>query len=103
MSDTSQLAPVPTDAGERRESFVALATDSGAATDVDHFSVGFFLDEEFAADITITAQFITDQFPAFQDALRELSHGRLEAEIVETDQETIMPMGTLVDESEKDA
>jgi uncharacterized YigZ family protein len=63
---------------------------------------GRILDEEFAADITITAQFITDQFPAFQDALRELSHGRLEAEIVETDQETIMPLGTLVDESEKD-
>jgi uncharacterized YigZ family protein len=63
---------------------------------------GRILDEEFAADITITAQFVTDQFPAFQDALRELSHGRLEAEVVETDLETIMPLGTLVDESEKD-
>jgi hypothetical protein len=49
------------------------------------------LDEEFAADITLTAQFITDQFPGFQDALRELSHGRLEAEIIETNLETIMP------------
>ena len=64
---------------------------------------GRILDEEFAADITITAQFATDQFPDFQEALRELSHGRLEAEIIETDQETIMPLGTLADETEKDA
>ena len=64
--------------------------------------LGLILDEEFAADITITAQFATDQFPGFQDALRELSHGRLEAEIIETDLETIMPLGTLVDETEKD-
>jgi uncharacterized YigZ family protein len=63
---------------------------------------GRILDEEFTADITITAQFATDQFPAFQDALRELSHGRLEAEIVETDLETIMPLGRLADKSEKD-
>ena len=58
---------------------------------------GRILDAEFAADITITAQFVTDQFPAFQEALLELSHGRLEAEIVETDLETIMPLGTLAD------
>jgi uncharacterized YigZ family protein len=56
---------------------------------------GRILDEDFAADITITAQFVVDQFPAFQDALRELSHGRLEAEIIETNPETIMPTGTL--------
>ena len=61
---------------------------------------GRILDEEFAADITITAQFATDQFPDFQEALRELSHGRLEAEIIETGQETIMPLGTLADETE---
>ena len=62
---------------------------------------GRILDEEFAADITITAQFATDQFPGFQDALRELSHGRLEAEIIETDLETIMPLDTLADEAER--
>jgi len=45
---------------------------------------GRVLQEEFAADITITAQFTVAQFPAFQAALRELSHGSLAAEIVET-------------------
>jgi uncharacterized YigZ family protein len=45
---------------------------------------GRMLEEAFAADITLTAQFTVDQFPAFQEALRELSHGTLTAEIIET-------------------
>ncbi len=63
---------------------------------------GRILDEEFMADVTITAQFVTDQLPIFEDALRELSHGQLEAEIVETDLETIMPLGTLAGDTGKD-
>ena len=55
---------------------------------------GRVLDEEFAADVTITAQFAVEQVDPFQEALRELSHGRLEAEIVETNPETIMPTGS---------
>jgi uncharacterized YigZ family protein len=55
---------------------------------------GRMLDEEFAADVTVTAQFTVEQFDVFQDALRELSHGRLEAEIIETDPATIMPLGS---------
>ena len=53
---------------------------------------GRILEEEFAADITITAQFPTDQFPAFQNDLRELSHGSLAAEIIETNDATILPI-----------
>ena len=45
---------------------------------------GRILEEAFAADITLTAQFEVDRFSGFQDALRELSHGSLAAEIVET-------------------
>lgn len=59
---------------------------------------GRLLDEEFAADITLTAQFTIERFPTFQDALRELSHGTLAAEIVETNQDTIMPLGAFEDE-----
>lgn len=55
---------------------------------------GRLLDEEFAANITITAQFAIDGFPAFQEALREMTHGTLESEIIETDEETIMPIGS---------
>jgi uncharacterized YigZ family protein len=54
---------------------------------------GRILDEEFAADVTVTAQFVTDQLDAFQQALQELSHGRLQAEIVASDPDTIMPLG----------
>lgn len=59
---------------------------------------GRILDEAFAADITMTMQFTVAHFPGFQDALRELSHGSLSAEIVETNEETIMPLGTFTDE-----
>jgi len=55
---------------------------------------GRILDEEFAADVTVTAQFTVEGLPAFQDALRELSHGTLAAEIMETNEATIMPTGT---------
>jgi uncharacterized YigZ family protein len=54
---------------------------------------GRVLDEIFAADITLTIQFVVDKFPGFQEALTELSHGTLEAEIIETNEETIMPIG----------
>ncbi len=60
---------------------------------------GRVLDEIFAADITLTVQFSIEQFPSFQDSLRELSHGTLEAEIVETNEQTIMPLGTFGDDS----
>ncbi len=53
---------------------------------------GRVLDEEFAADITISIQFAIEHFPGFQDALREMTHGSLEAEIIETNQDTIMPI-----------
>jgi len=56
---------------------------------------GVILDEGFAADVTITAQFAIEQFPHFQSALRGLSSGTIEAEIVETNQATIMPLLTL--------
>lgn len=56
---------------------------------------GLIQDESFAADVTFTIQFTVEQFPPFQEALNELTHGSLAAEIVETNEATIMP---LVDE-----
>ncbi len=54
---------------------------------------GKIAEEEFGADVTITCQFSVDGFPAFQAALRELSHGSLSAEIIATNPETILPIG----------
>ncbi len=51
---------------------------------------GRILDEDFAADVTMTAQFTVEQFSAFQEELEQLSHGSLVAAIVETNEATIM-------------
>lgn len=53
---------------------------------------GRVLDETFAADITLSIQFTVEEFPDFQEALQELSHGSLTAEIIETDEDTIFPI-----------
>ena len=52
---------------------------------------GEILDEEFAIDITITLQLPVDLFEAFQNELRELSAGRLKAEVIES-KETVIPL-----------
>jgi len=45
---------------------------------------GQVLDEDFAAEITLTARFPVEYFQDFQAALLELSSGTLQAEIIET-------------------
>lgn len=50
---------------------------------------GKVLDEDFAADITLTLQLPVDSFEAFQNELRELSAGKLKAEVIES-KETIV-------------
>lgn len=52
---------------------------------------GKVLDEEFAADITLTLQLPVDAFDAFQNELRELSAGKLKAEVIES-KEMVMPV-----------
>ena len=54
--------------------------------------LGQINEEDFAADVTLTVRLNVDAYPAFQDALRELSSGSADAEIVETNLETIMPL-----------
>ncbi len=50
---------------------------------------GKVLAEDFAADITMTLQFPADVFETFQNDLRELSAGKLKAEVIES-KETIV-------------
>ena len=45
---------------------------------------GEILDEDFAADVTITLRFPVDSFILFEEGLQELSAGKLSAEIMET-------------------
>jgi uncharacterized YigZ family protein len=49
------------------------------------------LGEEFAGDITLTLQIPLSDFEAYQLGLRELSAGKLQAEVIET-KEMVMPL-----------
>lgn len=53
---------------------------------------GQILDEDFGADVTVTARFIDRLLPSFQNDLRELTRGIAQAEIVESNPETILPL-----------
>ena len=50
---------------------------------------GEVLGEDFAADITMTLQFPVDSFDTFQNDLRELSSGKLAAEIIESTEQIV--------------
>ncbi len=50
---------------------------------------GQVLDEDFAGDITMTLQFPVESYEGFLNELRELSAGKLKAEVIET-KETIV-------------
>jgi len=54
---------------------------------------GKTLDEDFAGDVTVTAQFAMDALAPFQKDLRELSQGKVQAEILEENPDTIMELG----------
>lgn len=50
---------------------------------------GRLLDESFAANITISAQFLVEHFPAFAATLRELSQGQIDPTIIETNEKQL--------------
>ncbi len=52
---------------------------------------GEVLAEDFAGDVTMTVRLPVDSFEAFQNDLRELSAGKVQAEIIET-KEMIVPV-----------
>jgi len=53
---------------------------------------GAILAQDFAAQVMVTARFAVGHLPAFQDALQEISGGRIKAEIIEANKTTIMPV-----------
>jgi uncharacterized YigZ family protein len=50
---------------------------------------GDILEEEFAAEITLTLRFPLDRLDGFQAELRELSAGKLQAEVIETTEQLV--------------
>lgn len=53
---------------------------------------GEILEEQFAAEVTLTTRFVVERFTGFAEALGEFTHGQGEALIVETNEATIMPL-----------
>ncbi|MBN1935955.1 MAG: YigZ family protein [Anaerolineae bacterium] len=53
---------------------------------------GRILSQDFGVDVTVEARFVVASFAAFQSALAEMSNGALQAEIVQTDEATTMPL-----------
>jgi putative IMPACT (imprinted ancient) family translation regulator len=52
---------------------------------------GTVLDEEFAADVTLTARLRVDALPGFQASLSDLTKGKVQAEVVSTEN-ILMPL-----------
>ena len=50
---------------------------------------GEVLDEDFAGDITMTLQFPVESFDGFQNELKELSAGKLQAEVIESSEKIV--------------
>lgn len=58
---------------------------------------GVILDEDFQANIWLTARFMTEQVAAFQDSLRDFSRGAIQAEVLEVNPESIFPISSVGD------
>ena len=56
---------------------------------------GEILDEDFGGDVTVSTRFAKEHFLAFQNIITERSAGRMHAVIVDTQDDTIMPVGAL--------
>jgi uncharacterized YigZ family protein len=54
---------------------------------------GMILNEDFGADVSVTAQFAMGALEPFQYELSELTKGKGQAEIIEENPDTIMPVG----------
>lgn len=53
---------------------------------------GKILDEDFGADVMVSAQFAIEALEPFQNELREMTQGKVQAEIIEENPDTIMPI-----------
>jgi len=55
---------------------------------------GRLLDSSFEADVTLTCQFAVERFDEFNQAFTQLTRGQNQVIVLETNPETIMPLGS---------
>jgi uncharacterized YigZ family protein len=60
---------------------------------------GKILDEDFAAEVTLTARIMVEKLPGFQTSLSDLTKGKVQAEVIET-REVLMPLSSPMKSSE---
>jgi uncharacterized YigZ family protein len=60
---------------------------------------GQLVDQDFGAEVTLTARFPLERFPAFQAALSELTNGSSQAEVIEQGEMIIPLAGPAVEET----
>lgn len=87
-TESTQMVVNAVERGQRLPVHVAMVAISYSLLERVRLLVrhhrGEILDEEFAGDITMTMQFPVDSLAAFQDELRDLSGGKLRAEVIDT-------------------
>ena len=92
-TETTQLVVNAVGRGRRVPVHIALAAISYNLLERVRLLVvrnkGEVLGEDFAADITMTLQFPVDSFEDFQNDLREISAGKLQAEIIESTEKVV--------------
>jgi uncharacterized YigZ family protein len=52
---------------------------------------GEILQESFVAEVTVEGRFAVERFPEFREALRDMSNGAIEAEIIVRDEMAVVP------------
>jgi len=57
---------------------------------------GRLLDSSFEADVTLTCQFAVERFDEFNQAFTQLTRGQNQVIVLETNPETIMPLGSFL-------
>jgi uncharacterized YigZ family protein len=53
---------------------------------------GQVIEQSFTAEVTLRVRLAVERLPVFQDALRDLSNGTRQADIIETHPDTILPI-----------
>lgn len=94
-TESTQLVVTAVRRGQRVPVYVAMVAIPYSLLERVRLMVtrqrGEVLDEDYAADITMTLQFPVDAFDTFQNELRDTSAGKLKAEVIES-KETIVPV-----------
>ncbi len=92
-TESAQLVITAVERGQRLSVHVAMAAIPYNLLERVRLLVsknqGKILGEDYAGDITVTLQFPAENFDVFQKDMREISAGKIQAEVIETKEEIV--------------